>query len=94
MDQYYIPRYLDEPFKIALLTVDELTAMVVPLLFGLLVFNSPICGLFIGLILVGILKKFKGEEGHYYLLHLMYWHLPSIYKMRSTPPSHVRELLG
>ena len=94
MDEYFIPQYLDEPYKIALLTIDEIIALVGPTVAGLLIFNSPIYGLLIGMTAVGLLKKFKGEEGHYYLLHLLYWHFPTIFRLRTTPSSDVREILG
>lgn len=94
MDKYYIPRYLDEPLKIVFLTIDEIIALVVPILSGLFLFNAPVIGLILGSGLVLLLKTIKGNEGHYFIYHLAYWHLPQIIKFRSTPPSHVREILG
>ena len=94
MDKYTIPRLLDEPLKIALLTIDEIMSLVVPILSGLYLYNAPIFGLIIGTGMVLFLKKIKGNEGHYYIYHLAYWHLPQIVQFRSTPPSHMREILG
>ncbi len=94
MDKYYIPRYLDEPMKIAFMTLDEGVSLVVPLLLGLFLFNAPIIGIVIGATLVITLKTIKGEEGHYFIFHAAYWHLPSLIKFRSTPPSNMREILG
>ena len=42
MDKYTIPRLLDEPFKIALLTIGEIAALVLPILTGLYLYNAPI----------------------------------------------------
>jgi len=41
-----------------------------------------------------LIKKFKGEQGHFYLIHLAYWYLPDIIQFKVTPPSYVREYLG
>ena len=94
MDKYYIPRYLDEPMKIAFLTIDELFFLVAPILFGLFIFNSPVIGLLVGSALLALLKSIKSSEGHYFIYHLAYWYLPAIVKFKSTPPSHLREFLG
>jgi len=93
-DKYQIPKYLDDPFKIVLFTLDEFLALVIPFFIGLWVFDFPICGSIVGAIMVFALKKIKGERGHYYLYHLMYWYLPPLRKFRSTPPSHMRDFLG
>jgi conjugal transfer pilus assembly protein TraL len=94
MDKYYIPRYLDEPFKVVLLTLDEIIVLILPLLLGLFLFNTPIISLVIGALLVLFLKTIKGNEGYYFIYHLAYWYLPQIIKYRSTPPSYMREILG
>ena len=94
MDKYYIPRYLDEPFKIFLLSLDELVLLVVPILSGLFLFSAPIIGLVIGSSLVLLLKTIKGSEGHYFIYHLGYWFLPPLIQFRSTPPSYMREIVG
>lgn len=89
-----MPRYLDEPWKIAFLTVDECAVLALPILFGIFIMNAPVVSLCIGSILVSLIKKLKGEEGHYFIRHLMYWHLPQIFYLRATPPSCQREFLG
>ena len=94
MDKYHIPQHLDTPLKIILWTWDELLAFLVPFtsLFWLL--NSPISAVVCGVAMVALLKKIKGEEGHYFIAHLAYWYLPPLVKYKATPPSHVREILG
>ena len=72
-DKYQIPRFLDDPFKIILWTVDVFLALLMPLF---------------------LLKKLKGEQGHYFLHALVYWHLPQIVVFKSTPPSYIRDFLG
>ncbi len=40
------------------------------------------------------LKKVKGEQGHYFLYHVMYWYLPTMFHLKKTPPSYIREWVG
>lgn len=94
MDKYSIPRYLDDPFKIAFLTIDEIMALVIPLLLGLFMFNAPLFGIIVGCCFMLGVKAIKGDEGHYFMYHVAYWYLPQFIKYHSTPPSHIREILG
>jgi conjugal transfer pilus assembly protein TraL len=91
VDKYTIPQHLDEPFKLILWTIDELCALLLPFLILMFCFNSPILGLIIGGVLLSILKKLKGEQGHFFLHHVLYWYLPSFLAFKKTPPSHLRE---
>ena len=93
-DKYQIPRFLDDPFKIILWTVDEFLALVMPLFVLLVFFDAPITGVVIGVLAMFLLKKLKGEQGHYFLHALVYWHLPQIVVFKSTPPSYIRDFLG
>lgn len=94
MDKYRIPQYLDEPLRIMLLTIDELVVFVLPFLLALLLFGQPILGGVIGGVLVFILKKIKGEQGHYFVYNLIYWYLPQMVRFKVTPPSYLRMILG
>lgn len=94
MDKYHIPQHLDAPFKIIIWTPDEFFAFVVPFALCLSVFNAPVTGIALGAGLMMALKKLKGEEGHHFLLHLIYWYLPPVVRYRSVPPSYMREILG
>ncbi len=94
MDKYYIPKLLDEPFRIYLLTIDELVLLVFPILFVGFILNQIFLGFFLGISGFALLKKFKGEQGHFYLIHLAYWYLPNLVKFKATPPSYIREYLG
>jgi conjugal transfer pilus assembly protein TraL len=94
MDKYHVPHALDEPFKVMLWTVDELSMLFIPFLILMFCFNSPIVGLIIGCGLLFILKKLKGEQGHFFLHHLLYWYLPPLFCFKKTPPSYRREWLG
>lgn len=91
---YYLPRHLDEPYKVVYFTIDECVLLLIPVLIGMFCFDAPIYAICVGATLVAGLKKLKGKEGHYFIYSLAYWHFPEIIKFKSTPPSYVREILG
>lgn len=94
MDRYYMPKTLDEPFRIYILTIDELLLLVLPIVVIGFVFHQMVVGFVLGLGGLTLIKKFKGEQGHYYLFHLAYWHLPEMIQFNATPPSYIRDYLG
>lgn len=94
MDRYYMPKTLDEPFRIYILTIDELLLLVLPIVVIGFVFHQMVVGFVLGIGGLTLIKKFKGEQGHYYLFHLAYWHLPEMIQFYATPPSYIRDYLG
>lgn len=94
VDKNHIPQHLDEPARLILWTIDEAVAFLVPFLIFLWGFNQTVLGTIIGVVLVLVLKKLKGEQGHYFIYSLMYWYFPAMVRFKSTPPSHFREFLG
>lgn len=94
MDKYYIPKTIDEPFRIYLLTIDEFIALVLPIILLGFILSQVLLGFIIGIGGFLLVKKFKGEQGHYYVVHLAYWYLPNVVKFKATPPSYIREYLG
>jgi len=94
MDKYHVPKYLDEPLRIMLLTIDELVIFFGPFLLVFVFFNQPIVGGMVGGVLVFILKRIKGEQGQHFIYSLIYWHLPQMVRFKATPPSYLRVLLG
>lgn len=93
-EKYSIPQYIDEPVKFIIWTVDEVLAFIVPVGLATAVFNQPLMGLLVASLLCFGLRKVKGEQGHYFMFHLMYWLLPDTKQLKATPPSYVRELIG
>jgi conjugal transfer pilus assembly protein TraL len=93
-DKYYLPKMLDEPFRLYVLTVDELLILVLPILLIGFVLHQIVVGFILGIGGLGLLKKYKGEQGHFYLVHLAYWYLPKIINFKVTPPSYIRQYLG
>lgn len=94
MDKNHVPQHLDEPMRIILWTIDELIVFIAPFFILLWVFNQTILGVALGIFLVLGLRKIKGEQGHYFLFSIMYWHLPVAVRFKATPPSFYREFLG
>jgi len=93
-DKYYIPQFIDQPFRVFLLTLDELLLLVVPIVIIGFVVQQMMIGFIVGIGSLMLVKKFKGEQGHYYLVHLAYWYLPEVIKLKVTPPSYIRRYLG
>ena len=93
-DKYYIPQMLDAPFRVFLLTIDELVLLVLPVILVGFFLNQMIVGFMLGIFSLMTIKKLKGEQGHFYLLNLAYWYLPPIIKFKVTPPSYIRNYLG
>lgn len=94
----YIPRRLDDQWKIGFWELD----VVVPVLFFMfagfasgskLGFLICIC---IGLGVARWVSRLKANRHPAFVLHWMYWHLPSLpfARLRCTPPSHVRRMVG
>ncbi len=93
-DKQRVPQYLDEPFKIAVFTIDELIAFLIPLITLFIFGRYLITGFFVGGVCVYGLRKLKGEEGHYFLFSFLYWYLPEVRKMKFIPPSYQRDYIG
>ena len=83
----YIPRRLDDQWKIGFWDVD----VAAPLLFGLFMgymsgskFSFALC------LAAGFLTS------RAIAVHWLYWHLPTspLTAMRATPPSHIRRMVG
>jgi conjugal transfer pilus assembly protein TraL len=92
MGQYHIPRLLDAPPKAFYWDMDEFMAMIAPIGIGLIL-DWFFVGTMLGLLASYAVAKLKAGRGAYYMLHALYWYLGAI-KMRSTPPSYIREFVG
>ena len=93
-DQYHLPQYLDEPYKIFLWTMDEVFVFMMPVLLGLLLFNTPVSGVLIGILLAYAIKKLKGEQGAHTIQYLLYWYWPPFLPYQMIPPSYIRQWVG
>ena len=95
IENYYIPRRLDDPDRFFIWTIDELGMICVPFLVGIL-WGYIAIGVIAGLILCIGWRRVKGADGINHAIHLLYWHLPmsGLLSLRVTPPSHFRFFAG
>lgn len=94
MDKFSIPKYLDEPARIALWTVDEVIAFVIPFLIFLVVIDAPLIGVIFSAAMSFLLRKLKGDNGYQYFYLMIYWYLPFGLNLKVTPPSCIRVYIG
>ncbi|OGT67601.1 MAG: type IV conjugative transfer system protein TraL [Gammaproteobacteria bacterium RIFCSPHIGHO2_12_FULL_45_9] len=94
MDPHYVPRFLDEPARLMLWTWDEFIVLMGPIVFCMFVIGAPVSGMIVGGVLWMGLKKIKGEQGHFFVYHCLYWYFPLVFGFKKTPPSFIREWVG
>lgn len=94
----YIPRRLDDQWKIGLWDVDVAAPVLFMIMVGYLAgsmlgFSAAIA---LGLYLARAMSRLKADKHPAYALHWLNWHLPTnpISSMRATPPSHIRRMVG
>jgi conjugal transfer pilus assembly protein TraL len=94
----YIPRRLDDPWKIGFWDIDVAT----PTLFGLFVgylsgskLSFALC-VATGFIASRWIARIKADKHPAFAVHWLYWHLPTspITSMKATPPSHIERMIG
>ena len=94
----YIPRRLDDPWKIGFWDVD----VAAPFLFFFFVgyvsgsrWSLAAC-LVAGIGLSRWVARLKADRHPAFAVHWIYWHLPHspLTAMRATPPSHIRRMVG
>ncbi|MGF6095755.1 type IV conjugative transfer system protein TraL [Pseudomonas sp. 18175] len=97
-DTTYIPRRLDDPWKLGFWDVD----IAAPVLFGALIgylsgnkWAFALCLAF-GLLLARWIAHSKQDKHPAFALHWLYWHLPAmpLTALHATPPSYRRRLVG
>jgi conjugal transfer pilus assembly protein TraL len=94
----YIPRRLDDQWKIGFWDVD----VAAPILFMFFVgYMSGSKALLRRLHGAGIfvsrwISRIKADKHPAFAIHWLYWHLPAspMTAMRATPPSHIRRMVG
>lgn len=92
--KYYIPRFLNEPKRFILFTLDELIGLILALVIFAWILDALIIGLIMGSAIVMGLKKIKGEEGLLALYAIAYWYLPRLMPYRLIPASYLRHWVG
>lgn len=94
----YIPRRLDDPWKVGLWDMD----VAIPWLVTFGIFYTALGGI-MGMIVGGAAgtfvgmkaSKLKSDKHPAFAMHWAYWNLPDfIVKLHCTPPSHHRRMIG
>ncbi len=90
---YYLPKYLDSPFRLVILTLDECVVFGCPFALGFL-FNFVIIGFCFSIASLFFWRWVKGDaKGYRYAAALSYWYMSKSH-LRAFPNSHCREYLG
>lgn len=94
----YIPRRLDDNWKIGFWDVDVAAPVLLGLFVGYLASTKLAFGacLALGLLASRWIARKKADKHPAFAVHWMYWHLPPtpLTSMRATPPSHLRRMVG
>lgn len=84
-----IPARLEEPGRFFIFEMDELAAIALPILFGVIA-NSLIPGVLVGVGAYVLWVKIKSVKGFYGLHAMRYWHLPQgVTRLDGLPNSAV-----
>jgi conjugal transfer pilus assembly protein TraL len=94
----YIPRRLDDQWKVGLWDFDVAFPVLLSVFVGYLAssklgFFLAVCA---GVAVSRWLSRKKADKHPAFVLHWAYWYLPvsPLTSMRSTPPSHIRKMVG
>ncbi len=91
---YAIPRRLNDPMKFLWWDADVFVMAFMPVALGILA-GSFFAGVFFGWLTGWIYSRIKAGKHKAYALHAVYWYMgDSVVKLKQTPPSHFRELIG
>jgi len=94
----YIPRRLDDAWKIGFWDADVAAPVLFCFFVGYMSGSKLAFALLLG---VGIylsrwLSRIKADKHPAFAIHWLWWHLPAspLTTMRATPPSHIRRMVG
>jgi conjugal transfer pilus assembly protein TraL len=94
----YIPRRLDDQWKIGFWDIDVAAPVLFFSLVGYLTGTKATFAfcVFAGLAVSRWLSRLKADKHPAFGLHWLYWHFPPnpITAMRATPPSYIRRMIG
>ncbi len=94
----YIPRRLDDSWKIGFWDVDVAAPALFAFFIGYLSgtkLSFAVC-MAVGIALSRWISKLKANKHPFFAVHWLWWHLPStpMTTLRVTPPSHIRRMVG
>lgn len=94
MDQFLIPKHLDDPELIGFWTLDEFLVMLIPFAWGI-VTQHIVIGLVVSVCSWFGYRKLRAGRSMYWVLHYAYWHLPGeFFGLKVAPPSSYRVMAG
>ncbi|WP_418319605.1 type IV conjugative transfer system protein TraL [Piscinibacter sakaiensis] len=94
----YIPRRLDDQWKIGFWDMDVAGPVILGLFTGYLSgskLSFAVC-VIAGWFTSRWIARIKADKHPAFAIHWLYWHLPTnpFTALRATPPSHVRRMVG
>lgn len=94
----YIPRRLDDTWKVGLWDIDVAIPFLFCLMLGFMGGTKLLLGMSVvaGVLVGRWISRMKADRHPAFLLHWLYWTFPSAltFRMRTTPPSSVRRFVG
>lgn len=94
----YIPRRLDDSWKVGLWDIDVAIPFAFCLTLGFMGGTKAIfvTSVFCGVLLGRWISRMKADRHPAFLLHWLYWTFPSMLsiRLRVTPPSSIRRFIG
>ncbi len=94
----YIPRRLDDAWKIGFWDVDVAAPVLLAFFLGYLSGTKvafTVC-MAIGIGVSRWVSRLKADKHPFFAVHWLYWNLPAtpLTSLRATPPSHIRRMVG
>lgn len=94
----YIPRRLDDQWKIGWWDLDVATPFFFCAFLGLMSgkgMSGIFCGVLVGAGFSKAVSRLKATKHPAFSWHWIYWNLPETFtRMKATPPSHLRRMIG
>lgn len=94
----YIPRRLDDAWKIGFWDVDVAAPTLFAFFIGYLAGTklSFAISMAVGIAVSRWISKLKADKHPAFAVHCLWWHLPStpLTALAATPPSHLRRMVG
>ena len=94
----YIPRRLDDQWKIGWWDLDVALPFLFCFFLGFMAnqgMKGMIGGAIVGALLSRMVSRIRADKHPAFAWHWTYWHLPEFFtRMKATPPSHVRRMVG
>lgn len=98
VDNTYIPRRLDDMWKVGLWDLDVFFVWVMTVgiaQMGLRGFGGMVVGGVLGTLLAAKFGRMKADKHQAFILHWVHWHLPAeLMRMDRTPPTRIERMVG